>query len=844
MKYFSVFCCIFFFSLSLFSQPLTSPQEFLGYELGEAFTRHHRVIEYFQTVAAQSPKVELIPYGTTYEGRPLMIAVLTSEERHEKMDQIKRSNLIKTGLQSGTIEEEQVPIVWLSYNIHGNESVSTEAAMKTLYALLTKEDVQWLEDMVIILDPCVNPDGRDRYVNWYNQVGHRMPNVHANSLEHREPWPGGRFNHYLFDLNRDWCWQTQIESQQRAKLYHQWMPHVHVDFHEMGPNSPYFFGPAAEPYHEVITRWQREFQQLVGKNHARYFDENGWLYFTRETYDLLYPSYGDTWPTYQGAIGFTYEQGGSGRAGLGLKLGSGDTLTLGERLAHHFTTGLSTIETAHRHRNTLLQEFNTYFDKAINDPPGPYRSYVIKADNPSSSIQHLMQLMDRNQIQYQRVSKKSKPYRGYEYATNKEISYSLQKGDILISSFQPQANLVKVLFEPQTSLEDSLTYDLTAWALPYAYNLKTFASKEKIVLSSNFSPNTFSPNLPQEKKPVAYLTPWEDVSDAAFLAALQLAKVKVRYSTVPIEINEEKLDRGTLLITRTDNPQQHFDKQLVHIANTHQQVLIPTQTGFADEGKDFGSSSVQLIAKPNIALVNGPGVTPASFGEMWHYFEQVLAYPVTVLHTSYLSEISLSSYNIVVLPSGSYDKFRSQLMSFVNQGGKVIALERSIGTFVKGSKDQSPKTLLGKALGDYQKRLAKEAAERKKKDDPSVLLKSYENRERARLSNFVAGSIYRISMDATHPLSFGIGATYYSLKRSSSVYPFLPSNGWNVGVIKESKPVSGFTGSKLRQKLTQSLSIGVERVGRGQLIYLTDSPIFRGFWHSGKLLLGNAIFLM
>lgn len=844
MKYLSVFYCIIFFSLSAIGQNITSPKDFLGYELGEAFTRHHRVVEYFQRVAAQSSRVQLIPYGSSQEGRSLMIAVISSEENLQKIEQIKKNNLIKTGLQEGDIQGEQMPIVWLSYNIHGNESVSTEASMKTLYTLLTKEDVRWLDEMVIVIDPCINPDGRDRYVNWYKQVRNLKPNFSTSSQEHHEPWPGGRFNHYLFDLNRDWCWQTQIESQQRARLYHQWMPHVHVDFHEMGPNSPYFFGPAAKPYHEVVTSWQREFQHLTGKNHARYFDENGWLYFTKETYDLLYPSYGDTWPTYQGAIGFTYEQGGSGRAGLGLKLGNGDTLTLGDRLAHHFTTGMSTIETAFEHQDKLLEEFNRYFSNAVSDPPGPYKSYVIKAGNSVASVQHLLQLMDQNKIRYHAAGKKSKSYSGYDYATNKIVSYTLKEGDIVISASQPQANLVKVLFEPQTMLEDSLTYDLTAWALPYAYNLQTFATKEKISSTTVHSPMVFSPNTSQAQKPIAYLVRWEDVSDVRFLAALQLNNIKTRYSTIPIEVNEDKFERGTLIITRTDNPKANFDQKLLEIANEHQQQLIPTLTGFADEGKDFGSRSVQFISKPKVALINGQGVSPTSFGEMWHYFEQVLGYPVTVIQTNYLSEVSLSRYDIIVLTSGSFDKFRSQLMNFLNQGGKIIALERSISTFVRGTKDQPSKTLLGKALADYQKKLDKEAAERKKKDDPSTLLKPYENRERARLSNFVAGSIYRVSMDASHPLSFGIGSTYYSIKRSSSVYPFLPSNGWNVGVIKEPKPVSGFTGYKLRKRLTQSLSIGVERVGRGQLIYMTDSPIIRGFWHNGKLLLGNAIFLM
>ena len=231
----------------------------------------------------------------------------------------------------------------LSYNVHGNEASSSEAAMQTLYELIMNKK-SWLENTVVIIDPCLNPDGRDRYVNWYNQVKASPYNTHQSATEHNEPWPSGRPNHYLFDLNRDWVWASQIETKQRLILYNEWMPHVHVDFHEQGINEPYYFAPAAEPFHEVISDWQRTFQLQTGKNHAKYFDREGWLFFTREQFDLLYPSYGDTYPTFMGAIGMTYEQAGHGRAGLGIDNDEGIELTLVDRINHHTTTSLSTVE--------------------------------------------------------------------------------------------------------------------------------------------------------------------------------------------------------------------------------------------------------------------------------------------------------------------------------------------------------------------------------------------------------------------------------------------------------------------------------------------------------------------
>src|SRR5690606_25608679 len=247
--------------------------------------------------------------------------------------------------------------------------------MQTIYDLLTEKSA-YLENTVVIIEPCINPDGRDRYVNWYYQYKNSPNNVDPNSKEHHEGWWNGRSNHYMFDLNRDWAWLTQVESQQRLKIYNRWLPHVHVDFHEMGVDNPYYFSPAAEPFHEVVTDFQREFQTVIGKNHAKYFDARGWFYFTKEVFDLLYPSYGDTYPTYNGSIGMTYEQGGSGRAGLAIKTGIGDTLTLKDRIAHHLTTGLSTVEIASRDADRLNREFKKFYQ----NKNFKYKSYILQGN--------------------------------------------------------------------------------------------------------------------------------------------------------------------------------------------------------------------------------------------------------------------------------------------------------------------------------------------------------------------------------------------------------------------------------------------------------------------------------
>src|SRR6186713_266576 len=388
------------------SQSPPSPEAFLGYKLGDHFTQHYKIVNYFKAVAQALPaQVAIEQYGETYEGRPLLLAFIASPENLQRLEAIRLNNLRLAGVahDKGAADEGMPVIVWLSYNVHGNEPSSSEAAMKTIYELVNPANAkskEWLKNTIVVIDPCINPDGRDRYVNWFTMAVGKNADPDPQSREHREPWPGGRSNHYNFDLNRDWAWQTQIETQQRLKKYNAWLPQVHVDFHEQGYNNPYYFAPAAEPYHEVITSWQRDFQIQIGKNNAKYFDQAGWLYFTKEEFDLFYPSYGDTYPTYNGGIGMTFEQGGHSRGGLAVIQSDEDTLTLADRLEHHYTTGMSTVEVSSGNAARLIREFHKYFIDAQARPAGEFKAYVIKNDTFGDRLERLKKLLDKNNIEW------------------------------------------------------------------------------------------------------------------------------------------------------------------------------------------------------------------------------------------------------------------------------------------------------------------------------------------------------------------------------------------------------------------------------------------------------------
>ena len=805
----------------LFAQAqLQSPSEFLGYTIGTQFSRHADVVRYFEHVAANSDMVTYHNYGKTNERRPLTYAIVSSPANLGRIEQIRTDNLKSIGLANGTAQPD-VAIVWLSYNVHGNEASSTEASMQTLYALITQKK-DWLENTVVIMDPCINPDGRDRYANWYNQVKATPYNTAQIATEHNEPWPGGRPNHYLFDLNRDWAWASQVETQQRLVVYNQWMPHVHVDFHEQGINEPYYFAPAAEPYHEIISDWQRDFQTQIGKNHARYFDAEGWLFFTRERFDLLYPSYGDTYPTYMGAIGMTYEQAGHSRAGLGVDTDEGYELTLVDRVAHHNTTGLSTVEISSRNAARLNQEFRKFF----NDNNGlKYKSYVLNGH--PDKISSLAALLDRHEIQYGFGSGGS--VSGFSYSKNGSGSISAQ-GALVVSTNQPKGKMVKALFDPDTKLSTPLTYDITAWSIPHAYGLDCVASTS-LVSANGTAPYTRIINQVVSGVP-GYIAKWNSMKDAAFLSDLLANDIRVRFSEKDLSFTGQTFDKGSLVITKSDNRSNpDFHAQVTNIANKHGRELFASPTSFSDNGTDFGSPDIKLVPKNRIAVLKGDGTSSLSYGAIWHYFETQLNYPITSIDTGDFNIDALANFDILVMPSGWYgrlinDSSLDGLKSWIRDGGKVIAIGRAASAF-------NGKDGFGLASNEDENG-----------DDDQANLTPYGEREQDYVKNMITGAIYQVKIDNTHPMAFGYDKDYFSLKLGSSSYKLLES-GFNVGHIgDEPVSVSGFSGEDAKAGLKNSLVFGEQRMGSGSVIYMVDEVLFRSFWENGKLFFANSLFFV
>jgi len=534
----------------------------------------------------------------------------------------------------------------------------------------------------------------------------------------------------------------------------------------------------------------------------------------------LYPSYGDTYPTYMGAIGMTYEQAGHGRSGLGIDTDEGYELTLVDRVAHHTVTGLSTVEIASKNAQKLNTEFQKYFQPNLK-----YKSFVLQGEQ--DKINALTKLLDAHEIKYGFAN--GGKVTGFHYGSNKNGSMDM-KNALVVSSNQPKGRMVQALFEPEAKLSTPLTYDITAWSLPYAYGLDAVASTALISSSVAVAPlaglNTPNTNA------AGYIAKWKSMEDAKFLSALLQANIKVRFTEKSFAIGGNQFERGSLIITKSDNRNNsEFHNTLVEIANHYNRQLYASPTSFSDSGTDFGSPDVKIIHNQRIGLLKGRGVSSLNFGAIWHFFEQELQNPITIVDTDYFKQVDFSSFDILVMPSGFYnslldEKTMNKLKEWVQKGGKIIAFGNALRAFA--DKD-------GFAL----KTNKPENSETEMQN-----LVPYSERETAAVKDLITGSVFTVTIDNTHPLAFGYDKNYFSLKTSTTSYSFL-ENGYNVGYIDDiAEAVSGFTGSAALKRQDNTMIFSEERIGKGSMVYFVDDVLFRSFWENGKLFFANSLFFV
>jgi hypothetical protein len=818
-------------------QEVPSPAEVLGYELGERFTTVAGISHYFAALAEASDLVSVHPYGSTVEGRPLIQVLVASAPHRVRLDEILDRNRELTDPETSEARASEIirdnpAVVYLSYGVHGNESSSSEAALWTAYDLArgAPDMAGVLDSVVVIIDPMVNPDGRDRYVSFYRQARGEEPNPNGNTREHREPWPGGRPNHYLFDLNRDWSWMSQPETRGRLATWDRWNPQVHVDLHEMGSNSSYFFFPAAKPINPIFPEHILEWGRRIGEGNARAFDREGWLYYTAQGFDLFYPGYGDSWPSLLGGIGMTYEQAGGGGAGLAVERDDGTILTLKDRASHHWVASKATIRTAAEGRTELLQGFAAFHrnvDEGIPDillvpGPDPERALALVRHLQAQGIS-----VERSEAEF-RVQ--TEAHKGFE------SRQSFPEGTFLVRARQPRGRLAGALLMPEFPLEGDSSYDITAWALPYAYGVEAHAVSA--TLSGSWAAvgegNPRGAGPAPADRPYGYLlTPGFDMVPAL----VQFLKEGGRAYAQPdtFRLGGALFPQGTLFLPRGRN--ENLDQKLREAGLGP--YAVPVSTGLTETGLDLGTGSAGFVTLPKVAVAAGDGVSSTSFGAHWFFLEQRLKLPFDAIDLSSLAGTDLTDYDVLVLPEGRGmqgvlgERGMEALRSWLRGGGTLVAV---------GSSAEA----MGREIGEIELR---EAEEEKLERDEELAraLRTREERESDRWAQAVPGTILRVALDPRHPLAAGASADglegeMFVLSRGRA---FEPAEGFeSVAFFPEGlEKISGVISEESLERLDRSTWLAQVGVGRGSLILFVEDPLFRMFWYSGFQLYANALLL-
>ena len=800
-----------------------TPDAVLGYRIGERHTRPDEVVRYLEAVAAASPRVTMGRHGTTYEGRRLVHAVVTSPANQARLGEIRAANL-RLSEAPGSVTDAALAampvVVYQGYSVHGNEASGTEAALVYLYHLAAGQGPtieRQLSEAVVLLDPLLNPDGRDRFVDWVNGTRGGTPTTDPQDLEHNEPWPSGRTNHYGFDLNRDWLPTALRESQGRMAWWHDWRPQVSTDHHEMGPEATFFFQPGipsrTNPNTPAATT---ELTSAIADFHAAELDRIGQLYYSEESFDDFYYGKGSTYPDINGAVGILFEQASS-RALLRDTDANG-VLDYGTTVRNQVATSVSTLRAAVALRERLLRHARQFYAERPSQG-----AYVVALDRRRTRGQALAQALARSRVAL------------YELADDVTVDGERFRAGqaYVIPLDQPQGRLVTAAMERTTTYTDSLFYDVSAWTFPLAYGADVAYTDR---LGRRVGPPVLDPAFdggaaPTRRARVAYAIRWDRYFAPRALRRLHEAGVRVRLAQSPFESAaggaRQSFDRGTLVVAvrQAGVAADSVHAVVAQAARLDHVEVAALDTGRTPAGNDLGSRSWPVLEPPRIALVAGEGTSPYAVGEVWHLLSERFGERVSLLDADALGGVDLDAYGTLVLPNGGYwtvdSSATARLTDWVRGGGVLVATEG-------GARWAARNGFLDAPL----------------RDTPAdSTIRPYSDRDEARGAQAIGGSIFEVALDPTHPLAYGYGDRVAVFKSGAALFePGEPGSGVDVGAYAEAPVLSGYISRENLARLPGAAALKAGRLGGGRVVLMDFNPSFRAFWWGTDGLLLNALY--
>ncbi len=809
----------FFKKFHPFDQNIPSPRKFLGYGIGEHHTRHDLIVAYLEKLAELSDRASIYQYGQTHEGRKLVMFMVTTPENQTNIETLKQKHLAFVDASQNVTNYGEVPVfINLAYNVHGNEPSSSEAGLLTAYTFTASdhpEILKYLKNAVIFIDPTINPDGRDRHSQWANTYQGNPMVADPQDAEHNEYWPGGRTNHYWFDLNRDWLLGINPESRGKLAWYHEWYPNVVTDFHEMGSQSSYFFEPmkvngSLEPI--MPKENYGDLNTMFGDYFAKALDSIGSFYFTKEVFDGTYPGYGSSYPDLQGGLGLLFEQASS--------RGHKQTTAFGEitfpfTIRNQYTSSITTVRAAVENKAYLRKYQQDFFKSALsNAAKGKVAAYRFGDPYDQNRNKAFIDKLLLHQIEV----------------------YKAEDNAYVVPAKQLQYRMVQTMFETYSKYRDSVYYDASAWSVANFYNMKytpltTANLGERITSTENLVPVT-----PVQRSDYAYLIDWDDYNAPAVLNDLQtkglVASSAFKPFTAKTTGGEKKMNYGTLVIPvslQKKDPEEVF--HLVRHAQQKFQVPIhAVNTGYNAGGIDLGSGYISPLKKPKAAMLIGEGVRSYEAGEVWHLLDTRVEMPITKIPMRNFDEADFDKYNTLVMVSGSYSltkKQRAKIADWVKKGKTLI----TIGTASKWAID---KKLIKEKLIEPEKDTTKTTEHKPYVDASDNLGKES-----------VGGIIVKADIDVTHPLAFGYRDRSIPVYKNNTVW-LAPTENAYATVAKYAKDphIDGFiTKKNMEEYLKPSASLIVSKLGSGRVILFADNPNFRGSWYGTNRLFLNALFL-
>ena len=848
-------------------------QEVLGYSAGERITSHSGLMRYLEALeSAATDRVHILEYAWSWEGRKLVYAFVGTPGNIGRLSAISEgmkrlADPRKTPRASADSLIASLPvIVNLSYGVHGNEVSSPDAGLLTAYHLLAARNDpvvdKILDEAIVMIDPTQNPDGRDRFVHNYEIAEGLEPNASPLAAEHNEPWPGGRTNHYYFDLNRDWISLTQPETLGRVKVLQDYYPPVFVDLHEMGSNATYYFAPEAVPYNPHLARDQRESLQLFGRNNARWFDHYGFSYFTREIFDAFYPGYGASWPSYYGSVAMTYEQASA--RGLVVRRSDDSVMHFRDSVQHHFVASIATSETAAVNREKLLADFYAYRQSAIQEGlTEEIRAYILprRTDGNTSGVDKLAALMAYHGVEIQRAE-----------ADFRAGGESYPAGSYVISLAQPSKRLIRTLLDVHVPMEDSFIaeqerrrskgmgdqiYDVTAWSFPLMYNVDAVAVDRPVAGDLALIDPVMVPpgSITGERAEVAYLVPWGTQAAGRLLATALRAGLRVFSTDLPFVQGDRRYPSGTLIFKVKDNP-DHLHDTMADIARSSGAEVIATDTGWVDEGPNFGSNNVVFMRKPRVALAWDRPTRAYNAGATRFVIERQIGYPVTPIRTRQLATADLRDFDVLLLPDAGFgynyddvlgERGTRRIRDWVRGGGTVVGLGSVATAFLASettgllstsredkAEDESDTNGGNTGNGDASGRIFNS------EDEYLQALKSDDSAPPA-----TQGVLLKARLDPDHWLAAGRDETVHALVSGSVIFaPLKLDEGNNVAVFLGPEDVlaSGFAWEGSTKQLAYKPLVMEQRTGRGLAIGFTADPNFRAYMDGLNILFLNAVF--